>query len=101
MVSSIESSGISQLQLLRANQAFKATTVQKPQQPEIQDVASISAESQNITQKVATSPIDVRNKRVADEVNKYMSQFKECNLSEKDVNYALRFGRSVLVDYSA
>lgn len=90
MVNGINS-GVSQVQLFNATNAFKTAAV-KPQatvaqEPQVSDGVKVN-DSQNI----------LKNLNI-DEVKKYASMTGENNLSDDDIKYGLVYGRSVMADW--
>lgn len=90
MVNGINS-GVSQVQLFNATNAFK-TAAAKPeapikQEPQVSDGVKVN-DSQNILKN-----LDI------DEVKKYASMTGENNLSDDDIKYGLVYGRSVMADW--
>lgn len=90
MVGAVEgNSNISAIRFFNATNAFKA-------QPVKQEVAQKQTEEgTNIRENSILRNINV------DEIKKYANSVGETNLSEEDIKYGLKFGRSVLVNYSA
>lgn len=91
MLGAVESNNsINTVSFFNARNAFNKASAQK------QDI--------NLQQnEVETNIIDnsiLRNINI-DEIKQYANSVGEVNLSEEDIKYGLRFGRSVLVDYSA
>lgn len=85
------SSGVNQVQLFNATNAFK-TAAAKPQsqimpEPQVAEGVNVN-DSQNILKN-----LDV------DEVKKYASMTGENNLSDDDIKYGLVYGRSVMADW--
>lgn len=106
MVSGI--SEVSSLQVLRATQAFKAaikSTLNSASGNDIEDVEvklSLSPESQKIMsnpRNVSTDKIEsVINKNYLNEVKDFVDKIGINNVSNEDLEYAMRYGRSILVD---
>lgn len=87
--SSQQISNVSLIQRYNAANAFKNTTVTKPQieEPIINDGIQISdniLKSQNV-----------------EEIKKFAELAGENNLTEEDIKYGLSYGRSVIVEYLA
>ena len=89
MVGAVEgNSNISAIRFFNATSAFK-------NQPEKQEIAKRPAEEgTNIKENSILRNINV------DEIKKYADAVGETNLSEEDIKYGLKFGRSVLINYS-
>lgn len=82
-------SNINAIRFFNATNAFKS-------QPVKQEVAQKQTEEgTNIRENSILRNINV------DEIKKYADSVGETNLSEEDIKYGLKFGRSVLVNYSA
>ncbi len=82
-------SNINAIRFFNATNAFKA-------QPVKQEIAQKQTEEgTNIRENSILRNINV------DEIKKYADSVGETNLSEEDIKYGLKFGRSVLVNYSA
>lgn len=90
MLGAVEgSNNISAIRFFNATSAFKA-------QPTKQEVAQKNTdEGTNIKENSILKNVDV------DEIKKYANLVGETNLTEEDIKYGLKFGRSVLVNYSA
>lgn len=85
------SSGISQVQLFNATNAFKTATI-KPQSPITQEPQVSDGVKVNDSQNMLKN-LDI------DEIKKYASMTGEENLSDDDITYGLVYGRSVMADW--
>jgi hypothetical protein len=83
-------------QALRALNAFKAdeTTVNRTKQEEQPQELAPLEEHKEVALR------DEVSQQRANEIKKY-GQIFDINVSNSDINYALAYGRSVIVDYSA
>ena len=91
MVSSISTQNVNSVQLFNALNSFKTTPTKPEQKTEvIQDEVGTKVKEDRWLKN-----IDV------DEIKKYASSVGETSLSNEDIAYALKFGRSVLINYSA
>ncbi len=89
MLGAVEgSNNISAIRFFNATNAFKA-------QPAKQEIAQKQTEEGT---RIKENSI-LRNINV-DEIKKYADSVGETNLSEEDIKYGLKFGRSVLINYS-
>lgn len=90
MLGAVEgNSNINAIRFFNATNAFK-------NQPVKQEIAQRpTEEGTNIRENSILRNINV------DEIKKYADSVGETNLSEEDIKYGLKFGRSVLVNYSA
>ncbi len=91
MIGAVETGNISALRLFNATNAFGKSN---PQKPEMQ-AQQISDVSTDVIENSILKNVDV------EEIKQFASSVGENNLSDEDIKYGLRFGRSVLVDYSA
>ncbi|OGH99415.1 MAG: hypothetical protein A2104_02385 [Candidatus Melainabacteria bacterium GWF2_32_7] len=108
MVSGI--SEINSLQLLRATQAFKSAikaSLNTPGNELIEDVevkVSLSQESQNKINSAKNNNPEVekvlssQNTEYINEIKEYANKCGNTSVNEEDINYAMRYGRSILVD---
>ena len=98
MVNSI-SSNISQIQLLRAQNAFNQANIQpKPIQEEISQ--NIPDNDEEITKITSGTTVERLQDKIVDEIRDDLSKINE-DITDEDIKYGLTFGRSVLVDCSA
>ncbi|MCK7521075.1 MAG: hypothetical protein MZV64_26980 [Ignavibacteriales bacterium] len=107
-------SGNSNIQTIRALQAFKnvvetaqTQNVKKIEKPQEQGVSvSISTETQNLINGLK---IDNTNSRLNEasltpkkphheQIKQYVSKYGINDLTDEDIDYAMRYGRSVLVN---
>ena len=90
MLGAVEgNSNISAIRFFNATNAFKS-------QPQKQEIAQTQNDEGT---KIKENSI-LRNINI-EEIKKYADLVGETNLSEEDIKYGLKFGRSVLVNYSA
>ena len=90
MVGGIEgNSNISAIRFFNATNAFKANPV-KTEKPQVQQETGT-----NIKENYILKNINV------EEIKQYANSVGETNLSDEDIKYGLKFGRSVLINYSA
>ncbi len=90
MIGAVEGiNNISTVKIFNATSAFKASAVKSTEQ-EVQQDIGINIRENSI----------LRNINVA-EIKEYANSVGEVNLSEEDIKYGLKYGRSVLVNYSA
>lgn len=89
MVSSI-SNNISQISLLNATNAFKniQSKIQEEQAPQIQE------DNLKLDNDFQLEGMNI------DEIKEFATTVGENNLSNEDIKYGLKYGRSVIVDYS-
>ncbi|EKE03824.1 MAG: hypothetical protein ACD_20C00147G0005 [uncultured bacterium] len=108
MVSGI--SDVSSLQILRATQAFKnaiKASLNSPGNQVIDDVevkVSLSQESQNAINNArnniqqAESEPTSKKAGYINEIKEYANKYGNIDINDEDINYAMRYGRSILVD---
>lgn len=90
MISSVDSSNnISAIRYFNAANAFKTQSV-KPEPVLQEQEAGVDIKENSILKN-----IDVN------EIKAFANSVGETNLSEDDIKYGLKYGRSVLVNYSA
>jgi hypothetical protein len=98
-------SNVSSLQITRALQAFKVAVKESSSLADEQDEdAKVSIDSQTLplnskfdTKKAESNSSSLNNKYVND-VRSTAEKYGVNDLSDEDINYAIRYGRSVLVD---
>lgn len=91
MLGAVEgNNNISAIRLFNATNAFNKSN---PIKPESQ--LQTADEGTEIIENSILKDINV------DEIKQYANSVGETNLSEDDIKYGLRFGRSVLINYSA
>lgn len=91
MIGAVEgNNNISAVRLFNAASAFNKSNPVKPE--EQQQSADAGTE---VLENSILKNIDVN------EIKQYANSVGETSLSEEDIKYGLRFGRSVLIDYSA
>ena len=89
MVGAVESnSNINSIRFFNATNAFKSNPVKAEPRQEQRELGT------NIRENSILRNINV------DEIKKYADSVGETNLSEEDIKYGLKFGRSVLINYS-
>ena len=98
MVSSVVGSNLTGTQALRALNAFKMDEnivrgVQKQAEETTQEQSAVKEE----TKLALRSDMSLQK---ANEIKQYGQMF-DINISNSDINYALNYGRSVIVDYKA
>ena len=102
MVSGIESN-VSALQVLRATQAFKTAISSSQKAKEIlndvEDQATITSSDTESNKNVAKIVTPLNGKFV-NEIKQYAQRYSGNEISEDDIKYALKYGRSVLVNHS-
>jgi len=101
MVNGIGAAGFSGAQALRALNAFKMddNVVQKARK-QIED-AITEPQAQQAQQAEPTVALrEEMPMQKANEIKQYGQMF-DMNISNSDINYALSYGRSVIVDYKA
>lgn len=106
MVSGI--TDVSALQVLRATQAFKSAIKASPSCSEfIEDVdvkLSLSEESKQVANNIKTDSIkkeealSSKNIDRVSEIREYANKYGINDISNDDIDYAMRYGRSILVD---
>ena len=90
MIGAVEgNSNINAIRFFNATNAFKAQPVKQEINPKQDEIGT------NIKENSILKNIDV------DEIKKYANLVGETNLNEEDIKYGLKFGRSVLINYSA
>lgn len=91
MLGAVEgNNNISAIRLFNATNAFsKSNPVKSDSQPQSAEAGT------EIIENSILKDINV------DEIKQYANSVGETNLSEEDIKYGLRFGRSVLINYSA
>ncbi len=108
MVSSINSN-VNQVQLLRATQAFKKAIgssskvnsfIKENEISEIKDSVSISLKEQDFTGNISRQDkmSSVQNKELMSEIKQYADKYGKYDLNDEDINYALKYGRSILIN---
>ncbi len=108
MVSGINSD-ISQLQILRATQAFKKAVsssqkldelINNEKPAEIDDRVNVTSTPSDLKINVARTEGDsvMKNQVMVNEVKKYATKYGHYEISDEDINYAFKYGRSVLVN---
>ena len=91
MIGAVEgNSNINAIRFFNATSAFKNQPIKKDVEPQEQRESGT-----NIKENLILKNINV------DEFKQYANSVGETNLSEEDIKYGLRFGRSVLINYSA
>lgn len=94
MVNSINSN-ISAIQLFRATNAFKSANItQNKEETEV---------FQPLEQEVKNEPVNFNTKDTEkiEDIRLFASKVGESNISDEDISYGLKYGRSVIADYSA
>ena len=94
---------VSSLQVLRATQAFKMANQSKVNQvedqaPDIQDKVELSGNFSFNSSGVANNPVN-QHKSYINDVKQFMNG--KMDLSDEEIGYAIKYGRSVLVDQRA
>lgn len=90
MIGAVEGiNNINTVKLFNASNAFKASTVKPAEQENTKEIGI------NIRENSILKNINVA------EIKEYANSVGEINLSEDDIKYGLKYGRSVLVSYSA
>ena len=98
MISGVVGSNFSGVQALRALNAFKTDEkIVQNFQKQIEDNVQVQPTQKDDLGVSLKSDISVEK---TDEIKKYGEMF-DMNISNSDINYALAYGRSVIVDYSA
>lgn len=93
MLGAVEgNNNINAVKFFNAASAFKTNPI-KPEVPQI------SEEKNEAGTQIKENSI-LRNINV-DEIKQYANSVGETSLTEEDIKYGLRYGRSVLIDYSA
>lgn len=96
MVNSVGSSNLNfqVLKGLNALEAFKndEKTVQRAKQPEEKPIENPISSNEVLRNEISF--------KKAEEIKKY-GQIFDMNISNADINYAVTYGRSVIVDYKA
>jgi len=95
-------SNISIAQVLTAQNAFKTTEKNFKKSKSLNEsdnTDNTDSAPQNDT-KIQDS-VSSKTKDYINEVKNYASKYMQSDISNEDINYAIRFGRSILVDQSA
>lgn len=91
MIGAVEgNNNISAVRLFNAASAFNKSNPIKPEPQQQPADAGTEIRENSILKNINI-----------EEIKQYANSVGETNLSEEDIKYGLRFGRSVLVDYSA
>lgn len=91
MIGAVEgNNNISAIRLFNAASAFNKANPVKPEPQQQSTEAGTEVLENSILKNINV-----------DEIKQYANSVGETNLSEEDIKYGLRFGRSVLIDYSA
>ncbi|MEI7474574.1 MAG: hypothetical protein WCK67_07310 [bacterium] len=102
MVNGINGNSINSLQLLRANQAFKKyaeSTVEKTNVSVPDQDVKLSIESNNTDKiKLSKTAQEIQAETMRKQYIEKIQQHTQMNVSDEDLKYALKFGRSVLVN---
>jgi len=102
MVNGINSS-VNSLEVLRATNAFKNAikssprlneVLEKPVSEKIQEKNTF----ENVSLQKKESPIIARNRQYVEEVKNF-AKTQGNQINDEDIEYALRYGRSILVDH--
>ena len=88
--SSQQISNVSLIQRYNAVNAFKNTTITKPQ-----------FEEPITTDGIQINDNDILKSQNVEEIKKFAELAGENNLTEEDIKYGLSYGRSVIVEYLA
>ena len=114
MVSGV--SDVNQLQIMRATQAFKKAIQSSPnlssiinenkiEEPDVKVSLSLKAESlkntSNSSLKNIENPMGTQKEKYINEVKEFASKYGKNNISDEDITYALKYGRSILADHRA
>lgn len=106
MVGSVGSgNGVNLIQSTRALNAFKsaAQTSDASKQQHIEDIAEVSGKQ--IKSESSSTPIDAKitpqKKEFIEEFKNFARKYSSMGITDADIMYALKYGRSVLVDKSA
>lgn len=103
-------SEVNSLQALRATQAFKNATkisLNLPNSQVIDDAevkVSLSQESQNTLNNSKNNIQQAENESNSkkagyiSEIKEYANKYGNIDINDEDINYAMRYGRSILVD---
>lgn len=98
MVSSIVGSNIAGTQAIRALNAFKMDeTIVKGAKKQIEETAQDQSSFKEDTTMALRNDMSLQK---AQEIKQYGQMF-DINISNSDINYAMSYGRSVIVDYKA
>jgi len=101
MVNSVSSSNL--IQTSMANLAFKSTRKNSTKKPEDTQTNYLDEDNKEIKENLNYSSKPISNSingEHIDQIKKIASESGN-NLSDQDINYAMRYGRSILVDRSA
>jgi len=99
-------SNVSTLQMIRAMQAFKGAekTPENIEETNIGVDVVLSKDLQDSIKALKTEPLEEgklqipSNDKQINEIKETVEKYGINNLSNEDINYAIRYGRSVLVD---
>jgi len=98
MVSSIVGSNLAGTQAVRALNAFRMDeTIVKGVQKQIEETTQ---DQSAVKEDTAVSLRNDMSIQKAQEIKQYGQMF-DINISNSDINYAMSYGRSVIVDYKA
>ncbi len=90
MIGAVENSNISAVRFFNATNAFNKTNQVKSENQTPKEDLGVEIKDNSLLKNINVAEI----KQFADSVG-------ETNLSDEDIKYGLKYGRSVLIDYSA
>lgn len=107
MINGINNNNINSLQLFRANQAFKKyaeNSAEKQNTAELAPDVKLSIQSKTADADKITCSKTAQEKQAEEMRKQYIDKIKQhtqMNVSDEDLKYALKFGRSVMVNRMA